>query len=112
MSSNNSSESMNDDEGSDELSRNDEYSSEEEEEKEELWEEADSVLFQAVARNDAATVRQALRNGANVNCYMDDFCRTPLMKACKRGYDEIVRILLDAGADARRERQPELDGHK
>ena len=62
-------------------------------------------LLEAVKHSDAKAVQQALQNGANVNCV----CRgarnnddtTPLMKACRREFDEIVRILLAAGADTR-----------
>ena len=61
----------------------------------------DHDLFTAVKRNDSAGVRRALRNGANVNCCSGAFFATPLMNACAQGYDEIVRILLEAGADAR-----------
>ena len=94
--------SDNNEEGSDELSNNDEYSSEEEEIEE--WKslsDAQFTLFEAVTRNDAAALRQALRNGADVNCssnaYYDRF--TPLSSACYHGRDNIVYILLDAGAD-------------
>ena len=68
--------------------------------------EADRGLLEAVRRNDAEGVQHARRNGAIVNFVkngneddeQEDW--TPLMKACECGYDEIVRILLDAGADA------------
>ena len=56
-------------------------------------------LVAAVEQNAAAAVRQAMRNKANVNCVSDD--ATPLTRACQRGYDDIVRILLKAGANAR-----------
>ena len=66
---------------------------------------APNVLWDAVECGDAAAVQQALRNGADVNCIIrKNFhaFRTclPLYEACKQGNDEIVRILLDAGADA------------
>ena len=67
-------------------------------------------LLDAVERNGAA-VRQAIQEGASVNCVQKHFSLsnptnifsidTPLTKACKLGNDEIVRILLDKGADAR-----------
>ena len=70
---------------------------------EEEWEplsEADLALYEYVRQNDAAFVRQVLRNGANVNCGSDgDYVTSPLEEACHKGYDEIVRILLDAGAN-------------
>jgi ankyrin repeat protein len=71
------------------------------------------LLFEGVRCNDAAVVQQALRNGADVNCVSNDdyddgddddndhHDTTPLCEACRRGFDEIVGILLDAGADAR-----------
>ena len=63
----------------------------------------DLDLFAAVKGNDAAAVLQNIQNGANVNCIHSEGSHkniktTPLMKACQRGYDEIVRMLLDAGA--------------
>ena len=57
-------------------------------------------MLDAVKWNDAEGVHHALRNGAKVNCYNYDFYTPPLIEACYRGLDEIVRILLDAGADA------------
>ena len=59
-----------------------------------------AALGMAVIINDAAALQQALRNGANVNHKRGIFDVTPLTIACERGYDEIVRILLEAGADA------------
>ena len=62
----------------------------------------DRNLFAAIVQNDAAAVHQALQNGANVNCVDRDLDNeTPLMKACECGYNEIVSILLGAGANAR-----------
>ena len=59
----------------------------------------DYSLYEAITRNDAEAVQRALRNGARVHCYSDYILHsTPLMEACARGYNEIVRILLDAGA--------------
>ena len=82
-----------DDEGrdSDELLNGDEDSSSSGEE----LSEADLDLFDAVTRNNAAAVQQALRNGANV--HRANSC---LMLACDRGYNDIVRILLNKSADA------------
>ena len=63
----------------------------------------DLDLLVAVEGNDAAAVLQHIQNGANVNCVHGEGPyrnrkTTPLMEACKQGYDEIVRILLDAGS--------------
>ena len=90
------------DEGSVEFSRYDnEYSSDEDEE-DEILSEADRNLFEAVTRNDVTAVQHARRNGANVNCSSNEYdCTTPLTLACYRGYDQVVRILLEYGANAR-----------
>jgi ankyrin repeat-rich membrane spanning protein len=61
----------------------------------------DLRLWNAIERGDAVAVQQALGNGVNVNFVHEHEDSTPLLEACRRGYDEIVRILLDAGADAR-----------
>ena len=61
---------------------------------------SDNNLFDAVRSDDAAAVRQALRDGANASAVRYDNT-TPLTVACEHGYDEIIRILLDAGANAR-----------
>jgi ankyrin repeat protein len=66
----------------------------------------DRCLFNGIYQNDAAAVQRALQNGADVNCrassteWLDEYI-TPLTVACGRtddGSDEIVRILLKAGA--------------
>ena len=74
---------------------------------------ADIDLLNGVKRNDVASVQQAIQNGADLNCvrnFVDDETEAgdhstsiscPLMVACELGYDEIVRILLDAGANTR-----------
>ena len=85
------------DEGSDELSSNDEYSSEEVEEKDSS--DADIDLFEAISRNDDTAVLEALHTSANVNCDTKRQYYTPLLEASRAGYDEIVCILLIAGAD-------------
>jgi ankyrin repeat protein len=58
-------------------------------------------LFHCAKWNYAAGVRQALQNGAYVNCIRSRRESTPLMEACYEGHDSIVRILLKAGADVR-----------
>jgi uncharacterized protein len=92
-----------DDEGSDE--RSNDYVEDSTEAECEEWEElteADLDLFEAITRNDGTGVRLALRSGAKVNCnHSEGNHATPLYKASTLGYDEIVRILLDAGADIR-----------
>ena len=64
----------------------------------------ETILFDALQRGDAASVQSALENDANVNSrFTNDHNvdTTPLMMACQRGFDDSVRLLLDAGADAR-----------
>ena len=56
-------------------------------------------LFSGISSNDIAAVQRALRNGANVNATHRWSHATPLLQACSSGYDEIVRVLLDAGAN-------------
>ena len=55
-------------------------------------------------RGETETVKSAVPNGANVNAvHWDQYNnkgRIPLVRACKHGPHEIVRILFDAGADA------------
>ena len=60
----------------------------------------EQVLTDATERGDTETVRQWIQVGVNVNCVKDK-TTTPLLEACKHGFDEIVRILLHAGAFAR-----------
>ena len=57
-------------------------------------------LLTAIEWNDVAGIQQAIQKGADVNG--DDYhgAVVPLVKACDKGDDRIVRILLDAGADA------------
>ena len=86
------------DELSNELSRNDVEDLSEDEE-EQVQRTKDDNLMEAVYLHDTAGVQQALQSGANVNCFSEDSFATPLISACREGYAEIVRILLDAGAD-------------
>lgn len=57
----------------------------------------DNALFWAVSRNDAALIRQILKDGANVNA-CDEYGHTPLFMAAHRGNLDIVTILLEHGA--------------
>ena len=58
--------------------------------------EVSELFLAAIERNDSEAVQQALRNGVYVDAYL--WRETPLMHATKRGHEQIVRILLDAGA--------------
>ena len=96
-------------------SNTDEDSSEDFDEEDILMElsPADQQLFEALGSNDATAVQQAFRNGANVNCvrYWDEDLdedllespmysgETPLLHAVHTGHMEIVRFLIDRGAN-------------
>lgn len=57
-----------------------------------------TALMDAVKRNDAAAVRQLVAGGADVD-EKDTSQDVPLIMAAYLGHDEIVRLLLEAGAD-------------
>ena len=58
-----------------------------------------SALFDAVAKGDAAAVRDLVAKGAPLDGHAPDSGLTPLMMASGYGHDEVVGILLEAGAD-------------
>ena len=63
-------------------------------------EDMDVLLHTAGRRKSVVAVRDCLQKGAIVNGVHDQSRTTPSYDACTRGAnDEIVRILLDAGAD-------------
>ena len=57
-------------------------------------------FFEAAASGDFAKVCAQVAKGADVNVRNGDG-RSALMRSAKRGYEDIVRFLLDNGADAR-----------
>jgi len=59
---------------------------------------ASDDLLRATDVADVARVKQLIAQGANVNAH-DEHGRTALMSAVRKGQREIVRMLLDAGAD-------------
>ncbi|MBL8134314.1 MAG: ankyrin repeat domain-containing protein [Anaerolineae bacterium] len=57
-----------------------------------------TALMQAVNANDAARVRALIAQGVNINEY-DSSGDAPLVMAAYQGHAEIVKLLLEAGAD-------------
>ena len=58
-------------------------------------------FFEAAASGDFAKVCAEVAKGANVNIANGDG-RTALMRSAKRGHTDIVRYLIDNGADPRK----------
>lgn len=59
---------------------------------------SDIALHKAVLKNDGVLVKTLLAQGVSAE-QRDGKERTPIFRAAHRGYDEIIRILLDANAD-------------
>lgn len=59
-----------------------------------------TALMQAINKNNLSTVEQLIQNGADVN-ELDRNQDAPLVIAAYKGYNEIVKLLLEAGADVR-----------
>jgi hypothetical protein len=57
-------------------------------------------LFEAIKDADLVGARAALDAGAAVDGTVDEYRTTPLMEAAKDGLVDIVRLLLERGADA------------
>jgi ankyrin repeat protein len=57
-----------------------------------------SALMKAVQRNDAAAVQRLIAQGVNVS-ETDENGDAPLVMAAYEGHTEILRLLLEAGAD-------------
>lgn len=57
-----------------------------------------TALMQAIKQNNSALVQELIRQGINVN-ELDANQDAPLVIAAYKGYTEIVRLLLTAGAD-------------
>lgn len=57
------------------------------------------TLFEAAFAGDIDGVRLSLRSGQDPNIYESLHGWTPLMQACAKGYTEIARMLLQAGAN-------------
>lgn len=58
----------------------------------------DEILQEAARNGRITAVIQCLQNGAYVDCRNSDG-RTPLMHAAQNGHTEIVKLLLEAGAN-------------
>jgi len=59
-----------------------------------------TALMKAINKNDLLIVQQLIRNGADVD-ELDSNQDAPLVMAAYRGYNQIVKLLLEAGADVR-----------
>jgi ankyrin repeat protein len=57
-----------------------------------------TALMQAVKKNEATLVAELIKQGADVN-ELDDNKDAPLIMAAYLGYTDIVKLLLEAGAD-------------
>jgi uncharacterized protein len=57
-----------------------------------------TALMQAVEKKDVEAVRQLIGSGINVD-QLDSSNDSPLIMAAYKGHTEIVRLLLEAGAD-------------
>ena len=63
---------------------------------------AKTILRNAIKQYDVESLQRAVQSGIDVNTLIEDWLEcesTPLCMACTAGYDPIVRILLDAGAN-------------
>lgn len=60
----------------------------------------ENLFFKAITDGDINLVKKMIINGMNVNVKQDDyFGRTPLIWAAYKGHIEIVRLLIEKGAD-------------
>ena len=59
-----------------------------------------TALMDAVNKNDAAAVKKLIAQGVNVS-ELDSNQDAPLVMAAYKGYNEIVKLLLEAGADVK-----------
>ncbi|HEX8338692.1 MAG TPA: ankyrin repeat domain-containing protein, partial [Pyrinomonadaceae bacterium] len=62
--------------------------------------ESAPTLFGAAEGGDAAAVARLIASGAGAEGRATQGGETPLMRAAARGHEDVVRVLLDAGADA------------
>ncbi len=59
-----------------------------------------TALMNAINKNNISLVGQLIQNGADVD-ELDQNQDSPLVIAAYKGYDQIVKLLLEAGADVR-----------
>jgi hypothetical protein len=57
------------------------------------------AIFSAAEEGHAAEIARLLASGASADERLTHGGETPLMRAAARGHEEVVRVLLDAGAD-------------
>jgi len=60
-----------------------------------------TALYKAAGEGRTDIVRYLIAHGANVNYRGSEWGHTPLSEAATRGFDDVVEILLKAGADAK-----------
>lgn len=59
-----------------------------------------TALMNAINKNNISLIKQLIQNGVNVD-ELDQNQDAPLVIAAYKGYNQIVKLLLDAGADVR-----------
>lgn len=59
-----------------------------------------TALMNAINKNDLSTVQKLIQNGADVD-ELDANRDAPLVMAAYKGYNQIVKLLLESGADVR-----------
>ena len=67
----------------------------------------ESDLHFAVQHGDMTRVRQLLAEGRSPNAF-DEICKTPLQYAAEGGHIDIMRVLLEAGADVNAHEEPRI----
>ena len=61
------------------------------------------LLYEAVSDDQSEKVADLLAKGANVNFISVETGETLLITACENGHEEIVKLLIDGGADLNQE---------
>lgn len=61
----------------------------------------DLEFLKAVKKGDFQAVRRSLDSGAKIESFTPQNGKTALLEACSRGYEEIIKLLIERGADLR-----------